>query len=213
MFSPRIYWRLFESLNAAVWPAQPVWLAAALGWVFWFAHAARGRSEAVLRCAAAAMALCWLLVAWAFLWQRYALINWAATSFAAAFVLQASGLLALAGIGGVKATDARPRYRAGIALLLWALLGHPLLAWGAGRPWQQAEIFGLAPDATALCTLGWLLLLAGTRPASRRLLQCLWAVPWVWCALSAATLWTMGSAQAGVLLAGAGLALVALAWR
>ena len=170
---------------------------------------ARGRGEASLRCAAAALALCWLFVAWAFLLQRYAPINWAASGFAAAFVLQALGFLALAGMGGVQATVVRSRYGAGIALLLWALLGHPLLAWGAGRPWQQAEVFGLAPDATALGTLGWLLLLAGTRAASRRLLRCLWVLPLLWCMLSAATLWTMGSVQAAVLLAGVVLALVA----
>ena len=33
MFSPRIYWRLFESLNAAVWPAQVVLVGVALAWV------------------------------------------------------------------------------------------------------------------------------------------------------------------------------------
>ncbi len=107
----------------------------------------------------------------------------------------------------------RSRYAVGIALLLWALLGHPLLAWGAGRPWQQAEVFGLAPDATALGTLGWLLLLAGTRAASRRLLRCLWVLPLLWCMLSAATLWTMGSVQAAVLLAGVVLALAAVLRR
>ena len=108
MFSPRIYWRLFESLNAAVWPAQVVLVGVALAWVGGFVRGARGRGEAALRMRrAAALALCWLFVAWAFLWQRYAPINWAASGFAAAFVLQALGLLALAGMGGVQATDVR----------------------------------------------------------------------------------------------------------
>ena len=62
-------------------------------------------------------------------------------------------------------------------------------------------------------TLGWLLLLAGTRAASRWLLRCLWALPLLWCAISAATLWTMGSAQAAVLLAGMVLALAAVLRR
>ena len=215
MFSPRIYWRLFESLNAAVWPAQVVLVGVALAWVGGFVRGARGRGDAGLRIAAAALALalCWLFVAWAFLWQRYAPINWAASGFAAAFVLQALGLLALAGMGGVQATVVRSRHGAGIALLLWALLGHPLLAWAAGRPWQQAEVFGLTPDATALGTLGWLLLLEDTRAASRRLMRCLWVLPLLWCMLSAATLWTMGSVQAAVLLAGVVLALAAVLRR
>jgi hypothetical protein len=205
MFAPRIYWRLFESLNAAFWPAQPALLAAALGWLGW---SARRGAYAAPRASALALALCWLCVAWVFLWQRYAPINWAAQAFAAAFVLQALGLLALAARGAAPlfAPPSAPPWRrhVGLLLLLWSLLGHPLLAGLDGRPWQQAEVFGLAPDPTALGTLGWLLMQHGTVP--RALLRGLWIVPLLWCGISAVTLATMGSAQAWVLVAGALLA-------
>ena len=119
------------------------------------------------------------------------------------FLLQAAALLALAWQGGVQAHADRRRRMAGLSLLVWALLGHPLLPLLAGRPWLQAEVVVLAADPTAIATLGLLLLLRGASAPMRAL----WLLPLAWCALSAATLWTMGSAQgwvpaAALLLAG-----------
>jgi len=210
MFAPRIYWRLFESINAAVWPAQLLLVAAALAWLLWFVR--RG-IEAAPRASAVALGLSWLFVAWAFLLQRYAPINWAADAFALGFALQAMGLMALAACGPLQLSALSVRRSAGLGLLLWALLVQPLLAGLAGRPWTQAEVFGLAPDPTAIGTLGWLLLLQGRRASARLLLRGLWLVPLAWCAISAATLATMGEWQALVPLAAALLALVAACRR
>jgi len=213
MFSPRIYWRLFASLNQQAWPAQPLIIGAALAWLWRHGRHAAALGPAAVRLALAGTALTWLTVAWFFFHQRYAPINWAAACATVAFALQAAGLLALALLGGVHSQADTVRRRAGLALLLWALLAHPLLAWVAGRPWLQAEVFGLAPDPTAVGTLGLLLLLRAQRPAARAGLLALWPLPWLWCLISAATLWTMGSAQAAVLAAAAALSLFALARR
>jgi len=198
MFSPRVYWRLFEALNLSLWPAPLLGVAVALAWLLWFTRRGLG---AVPRASSAVLGLCWLLVAWAFLWQRYAPIKWAAEAFAAAFALQGLGLLAWAGVGRPRLGISLLRRRAGLGLLLWALLGHALLAGFSERPWWQAEVFGLAPDPTAIGTLGWLLLL-GASPV-------LWAVPLLWCAITAVTLATMGSVQALVPLTAALLAIAA----
>lgn len=206
MFAPRIYWRLFESINAAVWPAQLLLVGAALAWLLWFVR--RG-VEAAPRASAVALGLSWMFVAWAFLLQRFAPINWTADGFALGFALQGLGLLVLVGRGPLQVSGYRWRRSVGLGLLLWALLGHPLLAGLAGRPWTQAEVFGLAPDPTAIGTLGWLLLLQGRRASARMLLRGLWLVPLVWCAISAAMLGTMGAWQAWVPLAAAWMALVA----
>jgi len=212
MFSPRIYWRLFQSLNEAWWPAQPVLLAAGLSWIGCIGlqgSKARAHLGGALRGAAVFLAACWAVVAWAFLLQRFAPINWVATGFAAAFVLQAFALVMLALVGGVRGQASAVRWRAGIALGLWAVLGHPLLSRAFGRPWQQAEVFGLAPDPTAIGSLAFLLLVSANAVTVRWLLRALWFVPLAWCALSAATLATMGSAQAWIVLAAALLALAA----
>ncbi len=216
MFSPRIYWRLFRSLNEAWWPAQPVLLAAGVSWIGWIGlqgSKARANIDPALRGAAAFLAACWVVVAWAFLLGRFAPINWVATGFALAFVLQGLGLVVLALVGGVRGETNIARWRCGIALGLWALLGHPLVSPAFGRPWEQAEVFGLAPDPTAIGSLAFLLLVNANALTMQWLLRTLWIVPLAWCALSAATLATMGSAQAWVVLTAALLAAAASTWH
>jgi Family of unknown function (DUF6064) len=203
MFAPRVYWRLFELVNEAAWPLQPLLLAAGLAgaWAL-----ARGSHWPAL---AGGLAAAWGLVAVLFVQQRYVPINWAA-----GFALPAIGLLVLLlpALGWQARGGARPgpwARRVALALALWALLLHPLLAPLAGRPWAQAELPGLAPDPTALFTLA--LLLALPRPAGRgwRALTTLaWAVPLAWCCFSGFTLATMGAPQALVPLLGAAAALL-----
>jgi hypothetical protein len=201
MFAPRLYWRLFESLNAAWWPLHLLLLGGGLVFVAWRVRA-RPSGEAIgLRLGLAALAACWLLVAWAFLHTRLAPINWAAHGYALAFAIQSGALLLAAVLGSLRAPAPPHRLRAGLALLLWALLLHPLLPLARGAPWAQAEVFGLAPDPTAIATLGTLLTLTPATTAARWGLRLLWSIPIAWCALSAATLATMASAQAVVPLA------------
>ncbi len=233
MFSPAIYWRLFESLNRQAWPVGMALLVAGMliGW-WWARAASRRRSGSArwvtrtqtnrssdpmpfhtgsARAATALMALAWLWVAWAFFWQRFAPINTAAEAFAWMFLGQAFGfgLLAL-GPGLRWASALKGRTRIGLALGVWALIAHPTLAWVFGRPGIQAEWLGLAPDPTAIAALALLLLLDAPRPLSRALWRALWIMPLVWCAITALTLWTLGEAQAWVVLALAGVALGAL---
>ncbi len=213
MFAPRTYWRLFELYNAAVWPAQGLALAAGSWLVVLMLRGLRGRSDgrSAARAACALLAAAWLWVAWAFHLQRYATINWAAQGFALIFAGQALLLgLAAAGPGLRRPQGAAPlrwRHWTGAALLLLAL-AYPLLGLLLGRPWSQAEVFGLAPDPTALGTLGLLLWLSARGAAP----WWLWPIPWLWCLATGATLWTMQAPAAGLLPA---LALLAglVAWR
>lgn len=208
MFSPRIYWRLFDAQNADWWPLQPLLLAMAIAMLV-----AVRRGGLAARAALALLACEWALVAWDFLWMRFASINWIAGYYAIGFAVQVLLLLAAALAGGWQPTASRGRRRRAIelaawALAAWALIVHPLLAWADGRPWQQAEIVGLAPDPTAIFTLALLLMLDGpTR--TRWLRRALWLLPAAWCLISASTLWTMGAAQAWAM--GAALVLAAVA--
>lgn len=184
LFSARTYYRLTELYNLELWPLQL--LAGALGaalWLLWRrGGAASGRFVALL------LALCWLWVAWAYHWQRYASINWAASYFALAWAAQAVLLLGAAARGDLAAAPlGRLPARFAQALLLYALLLHPLLAPLLGRGWAQAELFGLLPDPTALATLAVLL-----RASPRRAIW-LWPLPLLWCLISGATRWAMAS--------------------
>lgn len=184
LFSPRVYYRQLELLNQQLWPTQLFTLAAGIGILALTARPPSPASRAVW----IALGLLWIWVAWSFLWQRYAAINWAAAYVAPLFALQGLGLIwsgatHRAPSGGRSATG-RVRW-AGVALLAGAVLLYPVLAGLFGRPWSSAEVFGIAPDPTALATLA---VLSGLRWRLRWLLMIL---PALWCAASGATLWAM----------------------
>jgi hypothetical protein len=201
LFSPRTYYRLFELYNTDLWPAHVLALAAGLAVL-----ASMVRDGGRWRSAASVLlAACWVWVAWAFLLGRYATINWAAAWFAGVFLAQAV-LLVLAGAGGAVGSVPRPRRAGAITLLVFALAVYPLIGIAVGRPWTQAEVFAMAPDPTALGTLGFALL---APTAGRRWL--LLAIPLLWCAVSGATLWTMGASEAPVLPAAGLVALIVAA--
>ena len=201
LFSERTYWRLFELHNEAFWPAHLFALLAGLALV---ALLVRPRSWSGRGCGLI-LAVAWLVTAWSYFWQSYATINWAAVYVAPVFVAQALLLAALSGRLALS-TPGRSERIVGLALLVWAVALHPLLAAGSGRPLVGAEVFALAPDPTAIATLGLLVLAGG---GWRRWL--LLVVPAGWCGISAIVLLTLGSAQGWVPLAAAGLALATLA--
>ena len=184
MFSPRTYWRLVELYNRDFWPLQLLLLAAGTA-ALWLVAT---RPAHGFRWIALGLSAAWLWVGWAFLWQRYATINWAAQYVALAFAAQAALLLAA---GVVCRPASRPpgvAMRGFGGLLAVAGLLYPLVGLAAGRPWVQAEVFGMAPEPTALFTLG-LLLLSG-QPASRAGRVLLFPIPLLCLLLGAATAWT-----------------------
>jgi len=224
LFTPRTYYRLFELYNAAVWPAQVAAVALGLSLVWLCVKAplppslsprsrgGRGGGEGRRGAAGAAMAPTvaasilagvWLWTGIAFLWMRYATINFAAKYAAWAFVVEA-GLLAWTAIRGAFDPPAGAIGRVGVVIVLFAVLIEPLSAPLLGRLLRQIELFGLAPDPTAVATLGALL---AVRPRRRWLLM---IVPVLWCALTGLTLLAM-SAKDWWMAPAAGLLGIALA--
>jgi hypothetical protein len=159
LFSERTYRRLFELYNAEVWPAQ----LAALGLGAALLALALARPAGAARAAFALLGACWLWVAAVFLARHYATINWAAPGLALAFGAQ--GVLLLGAAAAARGMQLHPprgaRGTIGLGLLLAAVLVQPAFAPLAGRPWQGAEVFGLAPDPTVAGTLGVLALVQG----------------------------------------------------
>jgi hypothetical protein len=93
-----------------------------------------------------------------------------------------------------------------MALFALALIGYPLLALLFGRPWIQAEIFGIVPDPTVMATLG--IVAAAARPHWELLV-----LPLIWSAYSGATLWTMDSPDAALLPVAAALTIALNGWK
>ena len=80
-----------------------------------------------------------------------------------------------------------------LGICLFGLFIHPLFGPLIGRSWLQVEVFGIAPDPTAITTLGVLLT---AHPRNWLLL----IIPLLWCVISGATLWTMQSPEALMML-------------
>ena len=207
MFSPRTYRRLFELTNAELWPLQIVTIAAGLA-VLGLAVLKSTRRGAQRRVVAAVLAAAWIVVAWAYHFERYATINTGAPYYAAGFALEAV-LLAWCMLrrDGLRFDPQPAPVRwIGLGLLAAGVVLYPLLAPLLGRPWMQAEIFGVAPDPTAIATVGAVLLASGR-------IAWLLALPLLWCAISALTLWSMEAPDAAVpasaLVLGAAMAI----WR
>ncbi|HUR93344.1 MAG TPA: DUF6064 family protein [Gemmatimonadales bacterium] len=203
MFSPRTYFRMLERHNEAVWPAQIVTVGIGLG-----ALAVMRRAWPIgSRVLAGTLAGLWLWVGVSFLWQRYAAINWAAAYIAPLFVLEAVLLLWVGAVRGrlTFSLDRTGSSLAGLALWIGSVVIYPAVAPLAGRPWRQAEVFGVAPDPTAIASLG-VLLLAGARPR-----WILIVIPMIWCVFSGLTLVAMESKLAIVPAGAAVLVLLATA--
>lgn len=186
LFSPQTYYRLFEIYNEAIWPVQVPALAAGLA----ILALVRGGGATPGRAIAVLLGLTWLWVAWFYHREAYAPINWAAEYYAIGFGLQ--GLLLLlsaAWSGRLAVASGLRRARIGRWIVVFALLLQPLLPILLGRPWIQAELFGVSPDPTAAVTLGALLAMHRIRPE-------LLVLPLLWCVVTGLTLWTMDSPEA-----------------
>jgi len=205
LFSAQTYYRLFALYNQDIWPLQLPALAGGVAIAVLLFRKSGRQGRAI----SAILAASWLWVALIYHLQHYASINWAAPAFAAIFAGEA-GLFVWIGVVRnrlVFKSVAPVLRRAALGIFLYALFLQPLLAPLSGRPWLQAELFGVAPDPTAIATLG-VLLLAEPGPFRR-----LWIAPLLWCAISGAILWTVQSPQALVAPLAGTLALVFGLWR
>jgi hypothetical protein len=183
LFSPRVFYRLFEQANATAWPAQVLTVGTGVALIAILLAPTVTR----LRLGAMLLAVVWAWVAWFFIANHYATINWAAVWFAALFYAEA-GLLVIAAALPPQVKNTGPtilRPRIAIIFCILAVIAYPLLALLAGRPFIQAEVFGIAPDPTAIMTLVCL------AAVPLRLRPLLMIAPGLWCVVSGLTLWVL----------------------
>lgn len=176
--------------NLAIWPAQLVGLG--LGLVA-LGLCLRPKPQGG-RAVAAILTASWAWIGIAYHFGHFATINFAAPAFGWIFLLEATAL-AWTGIlrGGMTfRSDARPAVRTGLALVALAALGLPAVDFLAGRTWPGIGLFGTAPDATALATVGILLL--AERPARH-----LAVLPVLWALASGTMAWELDEIQGLVL--------------
>lgn len=201
LFSPRVYWRLFELHNAALWPLHLLTLliAATIFLLLLRKRPGHGRWIAFL------LAISCILVGWLFLWDRYRTVNWAILYVVPFFALQAAALLVLGtGLGGLAFDRRGIAGWAGLFIAAIGVIAYPFFTPLFGRPWSGMEVFGIAPDPTMIAMIGFLLTARG------RLLPLLFPIPLLWLLLSGMTLGTMGDPQAWLPLLSVALAMAVI---
>jgi hypothetical protein len=163
---------VFRRYNEGVWPLQ--WLLVAVALVT-IAAAIQG-GTAASRLAAAALATLWVWMGAVYHLGYFRAINPAAPLFGVAFI--AEGLL-LAWLG---LTQLSLRFEppvdavgfAGIAMIVYALIGYPLAARALGHEYPSTPTFG-APCPTTIFTFGILLLSSPPRSRVVIIIPVLWA--------------------------------------
>ena len=200
MFSARTYYRQFELMNREWWPLQLLALGAGAVILGGILHLRLANSRLAFTLLGAA----WLWVGWAYHLERYADINTGAPYFAAAFFLQAGLHAWMAWKAPAKPEILTPAVGMALPIVLFPLLGYPLLAPMHERSWWQAEVFGFAPDPTAMVTLGVLMFWRAPWP--------LWVIPLLWCAASTATMLELDASRPWWPAVTALLALGAVVW-
>ncbi|MGI9480570.1 MAG: DUF6064 family protein [Hyphomicrobiaceae bacterium] len=187
LFSARVYHRMFELHNAALWPVHVVALLAG----FFLVAVVLRPSRRGARRSFAVLAVAWAFVGWLFFLERYATINWAAAYIAPLFGAQAVFFGFMAARPDVVELTRRGVVVRALVLgvLLMSLIGYPLVAVLLGRPWWAAEVFAVAPDPTVTATLA---LLAVGRGAGVVLAS---VIPLVWVVITTLKLYTLASAE------------------
>lgn len=188
------FFEVFARYNGGVWPAQIVLYALALVVVIAILKA----PERAGRLVSAVLTLFWAWMAIAYHLRYFAAINPAAPVFAGLFLAGAIAF-ALYGLTGPRlrfrqALDARGGL--GWLLMLYALVGYPLIGYLLGQRYPAMPTFGL-PCPTTIFTLAVLLLV---RPPVPRLL---FVVPILWSFLGAFAAFRLGVPEdLGLLVAG-----------
>ena len=204
-FTVEQFLTVFERYNEALWPLQIVAYAVGVALVV-LAFTRWKRASAVIF---GALAVMWAGMGVGYMWMYFSDINPAARLFGAIFVVQAVLLAVMAvkergaSYGGRRGA----RTWVGLALIVYAMVGYPLLGMAFGHGYPQAPMFGLVPCPTTIFICGMLLLAA--RP--RRLL--LW-LPLVWSAIGFFAALKFGIKEdVGLLVAGVVFAVILLRTR
>lgn len=178
MFSPEVLLRLTARANHELWPWLPFLWAVAVSIPF----LAISPRERLRRMAVSLVGVSWIICGYVYLVRLYGPINWPATYFGWAFVLQGLAVLLLAATAN-KTARARP----GVALVwIVAVIALPGIAAYEAEDWQAAAFFSLSPEVTASVSL--LLLTSLARPWS----WLISIIPLLWCVFASLVFWGLG---------------------
>ena len=187
LFSEAVYWRLFVLENASLWPFPLIMPFVML--VVLAVHLRR--PDTGQRAMAAFLAVAWASIGWHFVWLRYAPVNWVMVYVAPLFLVQVAVLLFFAWKTPAKTVPPSGQRYFGYALILTGALAYPVLALLDHRPIASAEVIGIAPDPTAVASVGAAFLMSSGWQARIVLILSL-----LWLGQSAVTLFVLAQPTA-----------------
>lgn len=203
-FTAAEFHAVFRAYNLSVWPMQIVLLAVGLSCGVLLV---RGGTHAG-RIISGVLALLWAWMAVAYHFAFFASINPAAIFFGSAFLVEAT-LILWYGVRAERLRFAVTRDRYGLAgtiLIVFALVGYPILGFALGSRYPEAPTFGL-PCPTTIFTLGFLLLARGS------VAKLILVIPFLWSLLGTSAATSLGVAEDYSLLVAGVVTIGLVLWR
>ena len=183
-FTTQQFLDVFQSYNDAVWPMQIVFVCLALIGVI---AAVSGRTARANRLVSVILVVFWLWMGIVYHFEFFSAINPLAIAFGTLFIVEGA-LLGWFGVWNSSLAFRPSASWAGVAgwiLVIYALVGYPLLAHALGQRYPSVPTFGL-PCPTTIFTIA--LLLWTPRSASRSL----FVIPVIWSGLGLSAAITLG---------------------
>lgn len=173
-FTVEQFFAVFAAYNTAIWPAPVVAYVLALAALAlsWRPGPARGRIVAAI------LGVFWIWMGAAYHILYFSPINPAAFGFGALFLVQGLLFLYTGAVRGRLAFGFRPTLApiAGALLILYAMVGYPLLNAWLDHRYPASPVFGVAPCPTTIFTFGLLLWSTAGVPRHLLIIPVLWAI-------------------------------------
>ena len=171
-FSTEQFFQIFATYNTAIWPAQILAYVLAIVAVSLSFH----RSRWAGRIVSGILAAFWIWMGVVYHIVYFSAVNPTAVGFGVYFVLQGILFLLAGSIRGQLSFEltARPAPIVGAILILYAMVGYPLLSIMLGHSYPATPTFGVAPCPTTIFTFGLLLWAVPMTP------RYLLIIPFVW---------------------------------
>lgn len=165
---------VFLRYNLSIWPVQVVVYAAAaamMGWVLW--RPTRTGSLAL----GGLLAFCWVLMGGGYHLVFFRPVSGVALPAGVLFVLTGLGFAWATARGMFSFAWRRDAWSAvAVALILYAMIGYPLVGLAAGHHYPRSPVFGVAPCPTTIFTFGVLLLSATRVPGWLLVVPAAWSL-------------------------------------
>lgn len=177
IFSPESYFKLFELYNAALWPFHiPLALLTCIVVILLYKRHPYASWLTFIW-----LGLVWGFVAKSYFGEYYSQLATYANVLSYGFWAQCCLLLLVAftssqeSIHSLSASRKKWQLFIGVGLIIYGLLLHPFVSialWN--QPFSRVELFSIAPDPTAIASIGFILLLPLRGYRMLITIPCLW---------------------------------------